>query len=380
MSLELKNDHNVYILGAGFSRDAGLPLIFDFLNRMRDCHPWLEFEGRGDEAKAVEEVLRFRLNSAAAAYRARLDLENIEELFSLASASNDPVSKHIPLAIAATLDFARRNGSNQRLKMSLEEFTPGPNFGWLGNVERDNAYSARYWASGFSSRYFLYVARLLGMCSDGKPKGNNTFITFNYDTVLEDNLAELKVPFSYELGDSWTRDASAKVAADGAAVRVLKLHGSANWANQGERRRWAFTVFGDYADLRNGELLPELVPPTWKKIFQGQLGIVWDKAVECLRTATRLVIIGFSMPPTDMHFKYLIAAGLSPSVSLREIHFVSPGIDLIKERAGSLFQPNIANVISYHAGQFGYVTEDASFMHRIGRPFPDRPRMHVTAI
>jgi hypothetical protein len=29
-------DHNVYILGAGFSRDAGAPLIHDFLDRARE--------------------------------------------------------------------------------------------------------------------------------------------------------------------------------------------------------------------------------------------------------------------------------------------------------------------------------------------------------
>jgi hypothetical protein len=29
--------------------------------------------------------------------------------------------------------------------------------------------------------YALHVARLLGMLKDGKPQGENTFITFNYD-------------------------------------------------------------------------------------------------------------------------------------------------------------------------------------------------------
>jgi hypothetical protein len=31
------NDHNVYILGAGFTAEAGLPFICDFMNRMRDA-------------------------------------------------------------------------------------------------------------------------------------------------------------------------------------------------------------------------------------------------------------------------------------------------------------------------------------------------------
>src|SRR5262245_37484777 len=90
---QLENDHNVYILGAGFSKDAGLPLVSDFLRRMRDSHPWL-LQSRA-EAKAVESVLGFRLRAASAAYWVTLDLENIEELFSLASISDEALSKDI---------------------------------------------------------------------------------------------------------------------------------------------------------------------------------------------------------------------------------------------------------------------------------------------
>src|SRR5258708_40256032 len=100
-------DHNVYILGAGFSRDAGLPLVNDFLGRMGDCLDSDSLEPRGREA--IQKVFEFRLKAAAAAYRAKLNVENIEELFSLASAlegGND--SDYIPRAIAATLDAIPR--------------------------------------------------------------------------------------------------------------------------------------------------------------------------------------------------------------------------------------------------------------------------------
>jgi hypothetical protein len=36
------NDHNVYVLGAGFSREAGYPLIADFTMKMRDALEWFE--------------------------------------------------------------------------------------------------------------------------------------------------------------------------------------------------------------------------------------------------------------------------------------------------------------------------------------------------
>jgi len=46
--------------------------------------------------------------------------------------------------------------------------------------------------------------------------------------------------------------------------------------------------------------------------------------VEALTNATRIVIIGFSIPPTDIHFKYLLAAGLQENISLRKIYCFNP--------------------------------------------------------
>lgn len=86
-SFTMETNHNVYILGAGFSFDAGIPLVYDFLNFMRDSLGWLENNGRDAEAQAVKNVFDFRKQASAATERINLNLENIEELFSLASAS-----------------------------------------------------------------------------------------------------------------------------------------------------------------------------------------------------------------------------------------------------------------------------------------------------
>ena len=104
----VENDHNVYILGAGFSRDAGLPIISDFLVQMRDSHEWLQSKNRQKDVKAVEEVLKFRLRATSAAYWVNLDLENIEELFSLATATGDEMERHTRFAIGATPDYSRQ--------------------------------------------------------------------------------------------------------------------------------------------------------------------------------------------------------------------------------------------------------------------------------
>src|SRR5438067_802905 len=100
-------NHNVYILGAGFSFDGGIPLVNDFLERMGDSVEWLLSRRRKREAIAIQNVFDFRLRAAGAAYRAQINVENIEELFSLASASEgDARADDVTTAIAATIDFA----------------------------------------------------------------------------------------------------------------------------------------------------------------------------------------------------------------------------------------------------------------------------------
>src|ERR1051326_6418650 len=100
------NDNNVYILGAGFSAEAGLPTTASFLARMRDAVDWLDNYDRVTEREAIERVLQFRHESAAAGYRTNIDLDNIEHLFSLADAEPGTTSSEdISLAIGATIDF-----------------------------------------------------------------------------------------------------------------------------------------------------------------------------------------------------------------------------------------------------------------------------------
>ena len=106
-------------------------------------------------------------------------------------------------------------------------------------------------------------------------------------------------------------------------IPVLKLHGSINWGRSAKDAN-SLKVFDSYDDLRNVKAIPELVPPTWEKIFEKELESVWAQAITSLKTATRVIVIGFSMPPTDMHFKYLIAAGLRENLSLPQIVFVNP--------------------------------------------------------
>ncbi len=311
-----------------------MPLIGDFLVRMRDSHQWLVSQNRSLEADSVQEVLQFRLNAASAAYWTQLDLENIEELFSLAASNSDALTEHIQRAIAATLDYCANVEVSPKIRLRIERKPWIHTAPWL----KSSSAGADYFEG---STYAHHVARLLGMLRDGKTVGKNTFITFNYDTVLEDALEALAVPYAYGFKKQTVNWHSSMRADRNLAVetRVLKLHGSVNWGRKGKMGR-SFTVYGRYSDLLKNGILPELVPPTWRKVFQDQLADIWDVAVETLQSATRVVIIGFSIPPTDTHFKYLLAAGLQKNVSLRRIHFCGKDDSLpeLKSRASVLLR------------------------------------------
>lgn len=332
---KIENDNNVYVLGAGFSRPRGFPLISNFMFALRDAHEWLHERSRLKEAASIRKVLEFRRDSMPAAYRVKIDLENIEELFSLASASNDSMSDDIRLAIAATLDYCASTHKAPTTAFRVREEHGGLIEKWQAHLEelasRDGDISARV------PSYLFFVSALLGGLNTSST-GRNSFITLNYDLCLEEGLSSLGREFDYCL-ESNAEDAREEDSASESPdnrVPLLKLHGSVNWASKAAGAS-SLTSFASYEALRETRLIPELVPPTWRKSVSPQLAGVWAQARVEISRATRIVIIGFSVPSTDLHFKYLLAAGLRQNVSLREIVFVNPDRAYVEGRASELF-------------------------------------------
>lgn len=184
------NDHNVYIVGAGFSAEAGLPLIKDFMNRMRDAAVRLEAQGGRDrEVEAISQVLEFRLKAAGAAYRVPLNIENVEELFSLVSASaRQELAASMALAIAATLDYSR---SSTPPLAEHEYFPVGvlnvPGWSKPATWAPPLAHIRQGMESGQDKRewygcppYEFYLGVMCGYFNRGGPDRPDTIITFNH--------------------------------------------------------------------------------------------------------------------------------------------------------------------------------------------------------
>jgi NAD-dependent SIR2 family protein deacetylase len=172
------------------------------------------------------------------------------------------------------------------------------------------------------------------------------FITFNYDACLEFALVKNGMGVDYGLRESFLDQDETRYQI---VVRVLKLHGSINWARcqtcnaivPTEIDPWRRAQFIDVMDQPNDlklllgsrisakqhtcgtpfDSVPLLVPPTWNKAADtAELGEVWRRAARELASADNIVVIGYSFPISDTFFRYLFALGSDSDVHLE--HFI----------------------------------------------------------
>jgi hypothetical protein len=341
MAVSFENNHNFYILGAGFSVAQGYPLLADFLQQMRDAHPVLVRQNLIEEAAAIEQVLSFRRQASAASDRINIDLENIEDLFSLASSVDSGPAKDMALAIAGTLRCGRKHQQD-----SLGKRLIFVQRGLQGNVpeswtrsEPENETTLDGLRGWFyhAPIYEFAVATMIGWFVGHSEDRQNTFLSFNYDMVLERAFEALGIeplyclPVGSTLYDRWPRKYG--------EATLIKLHGSTNWGVSAKQT--LPSVLFDYGEMRSQKLQPLIQPPTWRKEFSDVFASLWNSAVARLSTATRLIIIGYSIPETDMYFRHLLAAGLMNNVSLREVHYYSGDAELRMDRLHKVFRTHL---------------------------------------
>ena len=328
---------------------------------MRDAADWLAQEHRLGELEAVDAVLDFRHRAAAAGYRVNVDLDNIEDLFSLAVAlPQQTVSRDVQAAIGATLNYSqrRRLPVQARLRVSAAR-------GWP-ITDAWRAAARRVVPTGGDSEdvecsvYDYYASVLAGRTSNTDNPNRNIVITFNYDLLLEEALNRLAMPFYYGLGsDNVAYDSTAGSCRDPTegSLLILKLHGSLNWS-VGEG---SLTVFGSYDDAIAASGHPYLVAPTWEKAVSGPTRTVWDGALRALTDASRLIVVGSSFRAGDAHFKYLLAAGLMQNSALRHILVINP----VATRLASQIQ----SVLRADQFEYGVVRlHDKSFRDFVNTP------------
>ena len=332
----------VYVLGAGASFHVGAPLLADFLVTAR-----LLREGREQlvHKDSFDRVFDWIDKLRGSSYYVEFDLDNLEHVFSLAEMGKqlklegaEQIFADLRYLVTETLDICR-------VKYEEKQLVP-------------------------SADYATFVTHLAGRNDEwrrlvGDQFHKDVLISFNYDVSLDYAFNFKGIRFGYGFDGANTSD-----------FVVLKLHGSTNWAmcrscNSPELQIVPASPIppGHHIgpSLQSGEsykfkmvtnvlantqcdkcrvvrrLEPYVIPPTWSKMVEGSpLQKVWLRAVEEIKTAYQIVVIGYSMPPTDTFFQYLLTLGLQANAGFHRVVVVNKdNSDALKERYRRVFSRSL---------------------------------------
>ena len=336
---------NVFILGAGFSADAGAPVMKNFLQRAnhlrQDPHSGL----LQLDQEAFSRVFEFLRTLRAAQARITLDLENIEHLFGLAEmdiefglGNRGSFGRDLIFLILRTLERSIRTDLLARGRWPIVTREDG------GRHARGVEATYGEFFAALASRRWLggaYAVPPDGHCQD-------TIITMNYDCFLDDALVRLGVAPNYELLAATYPDNLTTLSF---RIDFLKLHGSANWlrctSESCSGRIWIWEggpaarleyFYGGSCPACGHPLEPVIVPPTWDKGGRREIfAPVWRRALQALQEAGRIFVIGYSMPGTDAFFQYMLGLALATNEGIEQVIVVNPDVHVLDKYA-RLFQ------------------------------------------
>jgi hypothetical protein len=147
-------------------------------------------------------------------------------------------------------------------------------------------------------------------------------LSLNYDIIADNALKQRFGPnldYGIEYRAYNPEDASRDFVRPN-RVRLYKIHGSLNWAvcptcgvvyiadpQLGKIAGLTFDLDAQCMESGHAPLEALLITPTNLKSYAGaDLSMIWQRAERALRSAGRVVFIGYSLPDADFHIKYLL--------------------------------------------------------------------------
>ena len=312
---QINNDSVTYILGAGFSCGAGLPLSYNFLDKMKEVHPQYQLGKTPPPLNVpMDELFRFR-SQRPGLFDASL-INNVEFWLSLVS--------------ARSLGSIKSRGFN-KYQMQIA-------------IAQTIAYYVDLSVKNASADFVNSFVDIIGRSNTFKPN-NNTVITLNYDDLIERACERVGGHYRYGFkrrGFNGTfkvdlSDYNGKmldVNEEQSSVPIYKLHGSYNWMTEQEdiqlisdmqhffskQEFWATNEW-----TRHGFVIE---PPTIDKLYASRiLSVIWGRAYDSLASAFHIIVIGYSFPENDGYAKYLLMASLVDNATLKQVTIVDPSCD-----------------------------------------------------
>jgi hypothetical protein len=371
----------VLILGAGASFDAGIPLLSNFVQTMWEIAIRSKYNDillTPDDKEIFQNAIKVRNELDAYHGRANFNDRNIEDILSILSFNLFEDKK---------IDRDRMDWIIKAIVRTIELTCNVKHSGEFSRIEEDGIRIYRnFWMSLFKNY---------------KETGKfPTIITFNYDLVLERSLFQVlnstyynsydnKVPFSkfsikyhykflpmktyqvkytsFAMSDFKNKQGvvllNAEENNDNALdINILKLHGSVNFPN----KKSDISSF----NIAKPTLNPLIMPPIFNKMQNSSINEIWKVALDKLRNAINICIIGYSMPQTDIYMNYFLKSALGPNINLNKIFVFNPVFNQnnecssqMKNRYQDCFSPQLHERIYYNPIVYSEKIQPGTFKH-----------------
>ena len=335
-----KDSNTVYILGAGFSYDADVPLQASILSKIQEMDipslKTLQFpHEEPDEQNVLQESLEHQLRAITFVDKLFNNVSNptLEDIFTLL---DQCVHGRLYCYGYDWRELEKIRDSFYRTIVTL--FLSCDN-----DTENSLKDFYRSVALGLISQRF----------SSGQDSHTFSVISLNWDCVLENaiywclerlNTTRADVDYccyTYALKGVQRHKTSILQKAIGIFnIKVMKLHGSVNWficpnCNRlyvglgasgellyeytlGKKCPTCKNLFIKEGDEQKGPLLePFIISPTFVKQFDNaHIQMIWHNAYMDLCRADKVVFIGYSLPEADYHLRTLLKRAIRPGTKI----------------------------------------------------------------
>ena len=264
-----------FLMGAGCSKCAGLPLTMELTQMIADE------DSVDDQSKAILEAVKANFADATDSH--------IEDYLS-----------EISDLLAITDRRAERGANDNKVSVGAKEYTAKDLHFASDQIKRAVARAIERKVDISTHRDF--VAAVHKPIRVGRPVSSQPveYLVLNYDTIVEDALALESITYSDGLHGGTTGWWDPATFEDtGLSARVIKLHGSIDWRQFPQER--SPRRIGPSIEIEGEEDLPVLIWPSSKKYQEAQLdpfAMLLDRARKAMSPAPGsprlLVVCGYS--------------------------------------------------------------------------------------
>lgn len=331
----------VYILGAGFSKEALAPSQEELVSKIFEIHSENPFEFNNGSVDKFKVFLKDTLQIPETLHN-KIPLEDI----------------FTPLDRCLADNISFRNLDIDQIKeiRGLIYYLIGK------TLEKLLRNSEKTYINNFAKHLVEKASKRIN--NNYREVDNVSILSTNWDILLDNSLKQIidsefykkaVVDYCCYISSYWENDESVKPGLEvlgqgGFNVKLLKLHGSLNWL-QCPRCLRVYVDFhnkiaiGQYTDPVNcrhcdkhfgakdsHRLFSNLIMPTFlKNLSNPQYKLIWQNAGIELSEAERIVFIGYSLPQADFEMRQLLSRMVRPTAKIEVVDYGKRTQSRIKE-------------------------------------------------